>query len=260
MVKLLSFLDLAFPAQSSFESEKTSSSSSKKLLQEINEFPASCHSALSLLPRDLLSSSPLYELVAGFETDLEFSVHRKSPCGGFPINNESDLDLYSRRVAGTIGELCLELVFHHSCNSNNISEAQKQLLIRSGSHMGIALQYVNIARDIETDAAFGRVYIPTTWLAGEDLQPKDVIMNPRGEKINRLRAKILDRAFAIYEEAKGAIAQLPRDVRAPMRVAIESYMEIGRMTRKRDFKVKAGKATVPKIRRIMVAWQALNEG
>ena len=43
-----------------------------------------------------------------------------------------------------------------------------------------------------------------------------------------------------------------------MRVAVESYMEIGRVLRQEDYEVKAGRATVPKLKRVRVAWQALN--
>jgi 15-cis-phytoene synthase/lycopene beta-cyclase len=45
-----------------------------------------------------------------------------------------------------------------------------------------------------------------------------------------------------------------------MRVAVESYMEIGRVLREDGYTVKEGKATVPKMRRMRVAWNALNEG
>jgi 15-cis-phytoene synthase/lycopene beta-cyclase len=43
-----------------------------------------------------------------------------------------------------------------------------------------------------------------------------------------------------------------------MRVAVESYMEIGRILMENKYKVRAGGATVPKLRRLKVAWQALS--
>ena len=65
-------------------------------------------------------------------------------------------------------------------------------------------------------------------------------------------------AFKIYEEAQGAIKDFPDEVRGAMRVAAKSYMEIGRVLRQEDYEVKAGRATVPKLKRVRVAWQALN--
>lgn len=126
--------------------------------------------------------------------------------------------------------------------------------------MGIALQYVNIARDIAVDAKIHRVYLPTTWLQDEGLTPEDVIKDPANTKVIALRNKLLDEADLIYYEARGAIEELPSEARAPMRVAVESYMEIGRVLREGTHKVQSGRATVPKLRRIEVAWRALGKG
>lgn len=231
-------------------------------LSIINEFPLSVQSALLLLPTPFISSKPLYDLLSGFRTDLEFPGSDR-PTGhvqDFPIKDEPDLELYASRVAGTVAELCLELVFRHSPMSAEISHEEREVMISAGGRMGIALQYVNIARDVATDAAIGRVYLPTSWLEEEALSPKDVIAKPTGAEIERLRTRLLSKAFIVYEEARGAIAYLPPEARAPMRVAVESYMEIGRVLSEKGYKAKAGKATVPNLRRIRVAWKALKEG
>ncbi|KAL8852647.1 MAG: hypothetical protein Q9198_011016, partial [Flavoplaca austrocitrina] len=52
-------------------------------------FPTKAQSALLCLPTAYLSPTPLYDLVRGFETDLNFS----SP-GQFPIADESTLQIY----------------------------------------------------------------------------------------------------------------------------------------------------------------------
>jgi 15-cis-phytoene synthase/lycopene beta-cyclase len=228
----------------------------------INEFPAPTQSALLLLPTPFISSKPLYGLLSGFRTDLEFPGPDRSAglTQDFPIKDELDLELYANRVAGTVAELCLELVFHHSPTSDEMSRKEREVMISAGGRMGIALQYVNIARDVATDAAIGRVYLPTVWLEEEGLSPQDVIKKPTGAKIERLRTRLLGKAFIVYEEARGAMAHLPPEARAPMRVAVESYMEIGRVLSEKGYKAKAGRATVPKLRRIRVAWKALQEG
>jgi 15-cis-phytoene synthase / lycopene beta-cyclase len=222
-------------------------------------FPKSSQSALRLLPTHLLPYGPLYELLEGFKTDLEFHENRFSKSlRTFPIANEHDLEVYATRVAGTVAELCLELVFHHTTSVT--TTAQREILIRSGGRMGIALQYVNIARDIATDAAIGRVYLPTSWLKAEGLKPEDALKNPNSPAIDALRARLLDKAFGIYRDAQSGLAQLPVDARAPMRVAVESYMEIGRVLRETGYKIKKGRATVPVRRRLAVAWKALKQG
>jgi 15-cis-phytoene synthase / lycopene beta-cyclase len=217
-------------------------------------FPESSQAALRLLPTHILPYGPLYDLLEGFKTDLEFSNGPQA----FPISTEHDLEVYATRVAGTVAELCLELVFNHSDRPR--ASSQRDYLIRAGGRMGMALQYINIARDIATDAVIERVYLPTTWLKEEGLTPRYVLEHPDGPVIDKIRGRLLDKAFEVYREVQPALAQLPADARAPMRVAVESYMEIGRVLREKRYKVKKGKATVPKMRRLRVAWKALSEG
>jgi 15-cis-phytoene synthase/lycopene beta-cyclase len=218
-------------------------------------FPVETHSALLMLPTPYLSKEPLYNLLKGFEMDLAFST---STLGlHSPIKSEADLELYGARVAGTVAQLCLELVYAHL--PKRTSQAAKSRLIQAGATMGIALQYVNISRDIAVDAEMKRVYIPVEWLKEQSLTPEDVNKSPKGTAIDALRARLLDKAFSTYHEAKGAIEELPPQARGPMRVAVESYMEIGRVIREGKYPVKRGRATVPKLRRIIVAWKALNQ-
>ena len=216
-------------------------------------FPESVQSALVFLPTPYLSLPPLYDLLEGFETDLNFS----RPNSVFPIHDESALQIYASRVAGTVAETCLELVYHHSLAST--SDTCRQEIIQAGGRMGVALQYINIARDIAVDARIGRIYIPTTWLEDEGLAPSDVLKYPKSAKVEAVRQRLLDEAMKIYHEAKGAIDRLPLEARGPMKVAVESYVEIGRVLQTPGYKVKAGRATVPKLRRVMVAWKALTE-
>jgi len=216
-------------------------------------FPPFAQAALILLPTTYLSPDPLHDLVKGFETDLHFSS-RENP---FPITDEPTLSTYGAQVAGTVAESCLELVYHHTTTVT--PEDQRREIVQAGGRMGIALQYVNIARDISVDAANGRVYIPTSWLKEDGMTPKDVLREPTSAKVEALRQRLLDSAMGIYEEAKEAIEKLPLEARSPMRVAVESYVEIGRVLRTPGYSVKAGRATVPKMRRLLVAWRALQQ-
>jgi len=252
--KLTRYLDLAYA------SEEAKAVSQQQNIKDYikNNFPETSQAALILLPTHLLSYGPLYDLLEGFKTDLEFqNADFSKKLRAFPIYNEQDLETYAARVAGTVAELCLELVFHHTTSTT--TSPQREHLVRAGGRMGIALQYVNIARDIATDAAIDRVYIPTVWLEQEGSTPGDVLERPEGPTIDRLRMKILDRAFAVYREARSAMAELPAEAKAPMRVAVESYMEIGRVLRENGYTLKRGRATVPKLRRLRVAWKTLNE-
>ena len=215
-----------------------------------DNFPSDTQSALLQLPCNRLSREPLQDLLCGFDMDLAFNT---AP----PIETEADLELYAERVAGTVAQMCNELIFHLYKTSQSLEEQDR--IIQAGNRMGVALQYVNIARDITVDAKIGRVYLPKAWLKEVGKTYDSVLETPNGMEIEDLRSKLLDKAFALYEESRGAIEELPVEARGPIRVAVESYMEIGRVLRQKGYVVKAGRATVPKWRRLRVAWRTLNQ-
>ncbi|GAM82469.1 hypothetical protein ANO11243_004490 [Dothideomycetidae sp. 11243] len=263
--KLSSFLDISYHADIKDQNVGPNAR------YVVENFPKDTHAALLQLQTNRLSPEPLYDLLSGFEMDLQF---QKATVGDahFPIKSEADLDTYSHYVAGTVAQLCLEHCFYHF--PGNASEAERKYLISAGDLMGMALQYINIARDIEVDALMDRIYIPAIWLKKEKLTPLQAIKMIKTEasksapsniglaaadKLDRLRTRLLDRAFALYEESRPAIEKLPPDVRASMRVAVESYMEIGRTLRCKGYVVRRGRATVPKWRRLIVAWKALSQ-
>lgn len=245
IVKLYEYLNISYGRHSKLKTTEVADFVT-------SNFPLPAQHTLKLLPTLYLTQQPFFDLMKGFETDLDFS----SSSNRFPVKDETTLQVYGSRVAGTVAESCLELVFHHT--KAIVPKDQRKRIVQAGGRMGVALQFVNIARDISVDASNGRVYLPTTWLKEEGLDPEDIIKQPTSSTAERLKQRLLDSAFAIYDEAKKAIEELPAEARAPMRVAVESYVEIGRVLRKPGYKVKAGRATVPKLRRLRVAWNALH--
>ncbi|KAF2861473.1 Lycopene beta-cyclase [Piedraia hortae CBS 480.64] len=231
----------------------------------MRQFPPQAHLTLLLLPTQYLDKEPLYELLRGFEMDLAFTPSLATG----PIKTESDLDLYGARVAGTVAHLCIQLVLYHDPGT---SEGSAKRMMAAGRDMGLALQYVNVARDLSRDAQDGRLYLPPTWLRAESLSSNACISTLRSmvdpassaevdksvrQKIEKLRSRLLNRAFAFYESSRDEIENLPRSGRAAMRVAVESYMQIGKELQNDNVKIKAGQATVPLGKRLLVGWRAL---
>ncbi|KAI0125159.1 Phytoene synthase [Xylariales sp. AK1849] len=260
--KLTGYLDLIY---SSNVTEKPSDEAQiSTQVQEFikKNFPESDQSALQLLPTSLLPSKPIYELLEGFKMDLAFTHTggngKPYMPANYPIKDEQDLQLYASRVASTVGELCLWLVFRHS--DKRLASDVESILVLAARTMGHALQYVNIARDITVDADMDRVYIPTNWLKEESITPRDIIKAPRQPIVEKLRERLLDVAFKEYRRSRENMNMLPNDVRGPLIVAVESYMEIGRVLREKKG-VQSSKnpkrATVPRSRRLLVAWKVL---
>ncbi|KJZ75183.1 hypothetical protein HIM_05377 [Hirsutella minnesotensis 3608] len=226
VAKLREFLDLAYG--SSERTEKHIWRSKKALVEAL--FPSETHSALLYFPTKSLPAEPLFDLLRGFETDLEFDA-KGTEIDSWPILDRTALHIYAARVAGTVADLCVGLVLDHA--AGHVSQQLRQDLIGAGRRMGIALQLVNIARDIAVDCGLRRVYIPTTWLKEVNLTHTMVLSHPNCKAVLSLRERLLHEADCMYSGSRDAIEQLPPEARAPMRVAVESYMEIGRVLREK---------------------------
>ncbi|KAK5098028.1 hypothetical protein LTS08_006783 [Lithohypha guttulata] len=233
---------------------------SARLEKALVPFPPSAQTILRLLPAEKLPSQPLYALLDGFRMDLDFTNEKST--GHPPIQTENDLEKYATCVAATIGELCLSLVYAHDPDQHYPgAHDNREECTQAGINMGRVLQYINIVRDVKTDAETGRCYIPNQWLAKKSLAPHE-----REQEILDCRQRILTGAFVTYAANRDAIEELPAYAKGGIRVAVESYVEIGRVLRSRmqngqplDFAGggKAGRASVPKWRRVWVGWRTM---
>jgi phytoene synthase len=103
------------------------------------------------LPMDALG-----ELVEGVRMDVV----------GTTYQSFEDLLPYCRRVAGTIGRLCLAIF-----GMRDPSQAVRAE--RLADELGVALQLTNILRDVREDAEGGRIYLPAEELAARGLPGED---------------------------------------------------------------------------------------
>jgi squalene synthase HpnD len=111
----------------------------------------------------------------------------------------SELDLYCDRVASAVGRLSVRVF--------GMEEAPG---IALAYDLGRALQLTNILRDIDEDAAIGRVYLPEEALVGAGIAlttPMDVIADPRVDAACRTVAQV---AHAHYAKAHAVLATRPR--------------------------------------------------
>lgn len=132
------------------------------------------------------------DFVAGQEQDLQ----------AVAIQTEAELDLYAYRVAGTVGRMMAAVL--------GTTRPDADLAARA---LGIALQRTNVLRDVEEDAARGRVYLPRESL---DLAGGDRLMQMRIE---------ISIAQHWYERGLAGVPMLRRGARV-VRGAAQMYREI----------------------------------
>jgi len=109
-----------------------------------------------------------------------------------------ELDLYCDRVASAVGRL-----------SVRIFGMPREPGLQLAHHLGRALQLTNILRDIDEDAAIGRVYLAAEALTGAGIAlttPEEVAADPR---IDQAVRPLVARAHDHYRAADAVLAARP---------------------------------------------------
>ena len=107
------------------------------------------------------------------------------------LETEAELDDYTYRVAGCVGEFWTRLCRAHLFPSARVDDA---MLLRDGIRFGKGLQLVNILRDLPADLRKGRCYIPRQSLAAAGLAPEDLSSAANEPRFRALYQTCLDRA------------------------------------------------------------------
>lgn len=177
------------------------------------------------------------EIIAGVAMDLERSTYEDAQA----------LRLYCYRVASCVGLLCIAIF-------RDQSEASRDYAI----HLGLALQYTNILRDIAEDAQRGRCYIPLDLLARHDASVQD-IFDCRYD--GRFVAIATDFAAAAEREYQAAWRLLPqvkrRQALLPAEIMGRTYYEILQEIRARNFNIFTRRASLRRRDKLKVAAIAL---
>jgi farnesyl-diphosphate farnesyltransferase len=93
------------------------------------------------------------------------------------LQTEEDLNDYTYRVAGCVGEFWTNICAAHLRPAPELDLAS---LARQGVRFGKGLQLVNILRDLPQDLRKGRCYVPAQTLAAAGLAPPD-LLSPQNE-------------------------------------------------------------------------------
>ena len=137
------------------------------------------------LIHDVLST-----IISGQELDLQ-RFGPPHPPNPRALDTEAELDDYTYRVAGCVGEFWTRLCRAHLFPRARVDDAT---LLRDGIRFGKGLQLVNVLRDIPADLSNGRCYIPRQSLAVAGLTPEDLRSAANEPRFRALYQTWLDRA------------------------------------------------------------------
>lgn len=155
----------------------------------------------------------------------------------------NDLYQYCLRVASAVGLLSVEIFGYRSAGARDYA-----------IELGIALQLTNILRDIPSDIARGRIYIPLEDLRKFGVSEEDLRAGAMTPAIHELLAFEAARAREYFARARQA---LPREdtrrlIAAEIMGAI--YFELLKRIERAGFDVFRSRISVPRHQR---AWTAL---
>ncbi|HKU64686.1 MAG TPA: presqualene diphosphate synthase HpnD [Rhizomicrobium sp.] len=148
------------------------------------------------------------------------------------------LDLYCDRVASAVGRLSIKVFGMEEGPGFELAH-----------HLGRALQLTNILRDIDEDAAVGRLYLPREYLEEMDccrqMDPAAIVTQPKIDAVCRQVAKL---AHHHYEEAHCILAAKPRGRIKTPRLMGAVYSEILRASEAQGFAPPRRRVSLPKSR------------
>ena len=123
-----------------------------------------------------IPDAPLHDLLVGGLQDTEQDRY-----GSF-----AELHGYCRRVAGAVGVACVAVY-----GSDDVERAET---------LGVALQLINIIRDVREDWELGRVYLPQDELAAYGVTEDDIAEGRAGPEWRALMGFHASRARAYLDE------------------------------------------------------------
>ncbi len=107
------------------------------------------------------------------------------------LRTEPELDDYTYRVAGCVGEFWTRMCRAHVFPRAPLDEPR---LLAEGVRFGKGLQLVNVLRDVPADLRHGRCYLPAELLLAAGLKPQDLLQPEKEPRLRPVYDRLLDQA------------------------------------------------------------------
>jgi phytoene synthase len=162
------------------------------------------------------------ELLKGVEMDLDIKRYA----------DYAELENYCYRVASVVGLLSIEIFGYRdpACRDYAI-------------YLGKALQLTNILRDVRSDAARGRIYLPLSELARFAVTPEEILRGEYSPRFRDLAVSVGQRARHFYQLASATLPAVDRRSMVAAELMGSVYWRLLRKLERRQFDVFGPKPT-----------------
>jgi len=189
--------------------------------------------------RHRLPAAPFHDMIRGQREDLDLETLPDWPA----------LREFCRRVASTVGELCVRIWGLDDPVSIDLAERR-----------GIAFQLTNIARDLREDHARGRVYLPQDELRSAGVSIEDLVSWRRPEACGRFVAAFCHRAREHYERSAPLDERLRPACRPTLWAMTRIYSGILGRIEARPSRVAEGRVRLSTFRKVCIGFEAKRLG
>jgi phytoene synthase len=177
----------------------------------------------------------LHDLISGAEMDLTVCA--------YPTFER--LREYCYRVAGTVGLTCTHVFGFSDPKALDLAEK-----------LGLAFQLTNIIRDVHSDYALGRVYLPEEDLTRYGVSAADFGQTEATLGVRELLRFEADRAWRYYAEGAALLALIEPESRAALWLLVHTYSALLGRIESLDFAVLGERVRVSRAEKMLFIAQA----
>jgi phytoene synthase len=177
---------------------------------------------------------PFEDLILGLEMDLN----------GTRYETFDELALYCYRVASTIGLISIEIFGYRHPSARDYAV-----------NLGMALQLVNILRDLESDGQRGRLYLPAEDLERFGVRPAEILERRYSDPFIELMQFECDRARRYFDLARQSLAPEDRRTMVAAEIMAAIYWRLLKRIQARRYNVFGERV---RLSRPLKFWTALS--
>jgi phytoene synthase len=186
------------------------------------------------IQRFKIPRQPFEDLISGLEMDLN----------GTTYETTEDLERYCYRVASTIGLISIEIFGYRDLRAREYAVK-----------LGLALQVVNILRDVQSDAYRGRIYLPREDLERFGVRPEDLRAGAYTGPFKELMRFECDRARRYFGIARQLLPPGDRRSLVAAEIMAAIYWRILARIQERGYNVFGDRVRISRARKF---WTALS--
>lgn len=183
------------------------------------------------------------EILQGISMDLQYQGYQTF----------DDLRVYCHCVASCVGLLAAEIFGYQDLQT-----------LEYAKNLGIAMQLVNIIRDVGEDANLGRVYLPEDELRKFNLTPEQILQKPHHSNLPKnfqenFQAHMqyqANRARNYYQKALDVLPDIDRSNQISGLIMGEIYFTLLKEIEKTNFKVLHQRISLTPLRKFWIAWRS----